>query len=269
MTSPTRHSGHSNARVSPSVTLVGGPTVVLDLGGLRLVTDPTFDAPGSYPVGDRVLTKTLPPARTAAEVGAVDAVLLSHDQHPDNLDHAGRAFLADAPVVLTTPAAVERLGGNARGLQPWITMEVTGPRGDALRVTGTPAQHGPDGTEHLTGPVTGFVITGDGVPTVYVSGDNASLDVVETVAARVGRVDLAVLFAGAARTPLLGDAYLTLTSTMAARAARVLGAPRTVVVHTDGWSHFTEAGDTVPGAFEAEGMAHVLVPTPPGRTVTW
>jgi L-ascorbate metabolism protein UlaG (beta-lactamase superfamily) len=172
-------------------------------------------------------------------------------------------------VVLTTPVAAERLGGTARGVEPWSTVEVAGPRGDGLRVTGVPAQHGPDATEHLTGPVTGFVVTGDGVPTVYVSGDNASLDVVGAVAERIGRVDLAVLFAGGARTPLLGDAYLTLTSAMAARAARMLGGPRTVVVHTDGWSHFTEPGDTVPAAFAAEGMAHVLVPTPPGRTVTW
>ena len=34
--------------------VVGGPTTVLDLGGLRVVSDPTFDAPGPY----GYLTKT-------------------------------------------------------------------------------------------------------------------------------------------------------------------------------------------------------------------
>ena len=44
------------------------------------------------------------PARRRSAAGAmsapVDAVLLSHDQHADNLDHAGRHFLPKAPRVL-------------------------------------------------------------------------------------------------------------------------------------------------------------------------
>jgi L-ascorbate metabolism protein UlaG (beta-lactamase superfamily) len=231
---------------SLTVTAIGGPTLVLDIAGLRLVTDPTFDPPGDHPIGARVLTKTAPPALPAAQVGPLAAVLLSHDQHPDNLDHAGRELLRTAPVTLTTAAAAQRLGGTSRALPPWTSVDLARPDGAALRVTGVPAQHGPDGTEHLTGPVTGFVLTGPGLPTVYVSGDNASLDVVVEVAARVGPVDVAILFAGGAKTPLLGDAYLTLGSAMAAEAARLLGAKKVVVVHADGWTHFTEPGATVP-----------------------
>jgi hypothetical protein len=29
--------------------LLGGPTVIIRIGGLTLLTDPTFDAPGDYP----------------------------------------------------------------------------------------------------------------------------------------------------------------------------------------------------------------------------
>jgi L-ascorbate metabolism protein UlaG (beta-lactamase superfamily) len=141
-----------------AVTLTGGPTAVLEVGGQRLLVDPTFDPPGDYPLGGgRTLTKTLPAALGAADVGAVDAVLLSHDQHPDNLDTAGRALLAEAPLVLTTSAAAERLGGTAQAL---AAGEVT-----------------------TVGPltVTGFVLHGDGLPTVYVSGDNASQECVVVV----------------------------------------------------------------------------------------
>jgi hypothetical protein len=59
------------------------------------------------------LTKTEDPAPGIEEVGPVDAVLLSHDQHADNLDPAGRDVVAAAPVVLTTGAAARRLGGTA------------------------------------------------------------------------------------------------------------------------------------------------------------
>ena len=30
-----------------SVTYIGGPTALIDVGGVRLLTDPTFDAPAA------------------------------------------------------------------------------------------------------------------------------------------------------------------------------------------------------------------------------
>jgi L-ascorbate metabolism protein UlaG (beta-lactamase superfamily) len=249
-----------------TVRYVGGPTAVLELGGLRLVLDPTFDPPGEHPVGSRTLTKLTGPAVDPAEVGAADAVLLSHDQHPDNLDTAGREYLATTPIVLSTGAAAARLGGAVRAVPNWTHVDLTQPDGAALRVTGVPAQHGPDGSEHLVGEVTGFVLSGSGLPTVYVSGDNASLRVVREIADRVGPVDVAVLFAGAARTVLV-DGYLTLTSELAAEAAEVLRAGRVVPVHFEGWAHFTEGRDTLFPAFERAGLADRLHLLKPGETV--
>ncbi|AUH39764.1 MBL fold metallo-hydrolase [Streptomyces sp. CMB-StM0423] len=241
---------------------VGGPTALLQLGGVRLLTDPTFDPPGEYPVGGRRLVKTAGPAIPPAGLGPVDAVLLSHDQHPDNLDRAGRECAAAAPLVLSTASAAERLRGPVRGLPAWESYAV-GP----VRVTAVPALHGPPGTEHLTGEVTGFVLTGDGLPTVYVSGDNASLDVVRTIAARLGPVDIAVLFAGAAQTPLLGAAHLTLTSEHAAAAAAVLGAHDVVPLHFEHWGHVTQGADSLVAAFDAAGLGHRLRLPRPGEAV--
>ncbi|MEO3874928.1 MBL fold metallo-hydrolase [Nonomuraea sp. B12E4] len=241
------------------IRYVGGPTAVIGLGGVRLLTDPTFDAPGDYPIGDRVLTKTAGPAFGLDEVGPVDAVLLSHDQHPDNLDRAGRAHLASVPLVLSTGSAAARLGeAPVRALPNWETVEV-----GAVRVTGVPAQHGPDGTEHLVGEVTGFVLAGDGLPTVYVSGDNASLDVVREVAGRVGPVDVALLFAGGARTPLVSG-YLTLTSDDAVTAAQILKARYVVPLHFEHWAHFTQGRETVERAF-AELGDRLRLPAPGER----
>lgn len=78
-----------------SVLVIGGSTAVLRIGGLRLITDPTFDPPAPSP--DGMPRRTAPPAIAAADLGHLDAVLLSHDQHPDNLDQAGRALLATIP----------------------------------------------------------------------------------------------------------------------------------------------------------------------------
>ncbi|HVE29179.1 MAG TPA: MBL fold metallo-hydrolase [Mycobacteriales bacterium] len=188
--------------------------------------------------------------------------MLSHGQHPDNLDDAGRALLAGVPLVLTTEQAAQRLGGSALALPSWQRTTV-----GAVAVTAVPAQHGPDGTTDLTGPVTGFVLSGDGLPTVYVSGDNASLDVVRAVVGRIGPVDVAVLFAGAARTPLI-DGYLTLTAADAAEAAQVLGARTVIPVHAEGWAHFTQGVDDLVVAYAARGLADRLHVLSPGETAT-
>jgi L-ascorbate metabolism protein UlaG (beta-lactamase superfamily) len=248
------------------VRYLGGPTAVIEIGGLRLVTDPTFDPPGDHPVGNRVLTKTTGPVLAPAALGPVDAVLLSHDQHPDNLDRLGRDYLAGVPLVLSTASAEARLGGTVRSLPNWQETELgRRPGGGRLRITGVPAQHGPDGTGHVTGEVTGFVLAGAGLPRVYVSGDNASLKVVEAIADRFGGVDVAVLFAGGAQTPLLGDAYLTLTSAAAAEAARILRVRHVVPVHFEGWAHFTQGADTLVEAFSSAGLAERLHLLPPGE----
>ncbi|MFJ9842615.1 MBL fold metallo-hydrolase [Kitasatospora sp. NPDC101155] len=238
-----------------SIRTFGGPTALIEYGGLRFLTDPAFDAPGEYPRGNGyALVKTAPAAVDPAELGPVDVVLLSHDEHPDNLDHSGRALLAGIPLVLTTHGGAGRLGGSARGLAPWESVELSRPDGRTLTVTATPAQHGPEGCEPVTGEVIGFVLTAPDLPTVYVSGDNASLALVEQIAERFAPVDTAVLFAGAARTPLFDGALLTLDSAQAAEAAAVLAARRVVPVHFDSWGHFTEGRSHLVDAFTAAGL---------------
>jgi L-ascorbate metabolism protein UlaG (beta-lactamase superfamily) len=250
---------------SLTVFAVGGPTAVLEFAGLRILTDPSFDPPGDTPHG---LHKLAGPAVAPDDVLPIDLVLLSHDHHDDNLDTSGRAFLARAGRTLTTTAGAERLDGNATGLEPWESLEVDRPGGRTLTITAVPAQHGPDGTDHLTGPVIGFVLTAPDVPTLYVSGDNASVDIVRTIADRVGPIELAVLFAGGVSIPHRFDgAYLTLSADRAVEAARVLGSRAIVPVHFEGWAHFTQGADDLRAAFAAAGLGDRLVVPEAGDTV--
>ncbi|MEX2971202.1 MBL fold metallo-hydrolase [Streptomyces sp. C184] len=245
------------------VRVFGGPTALFEYGGLRFLTDPTFDAPGDYAApGGPLLTKTAPSSGNPTELGSVDVVLLSHDEHADNLDRSGRALLTDVPLTLTTPGGSKRLGSKAKGLADWESIELDRPGGGTVTVTGVPAIHGPgprEDIEAISGQVVGFVLTGDGLPTVYVSGDNASLDAVKETAERFGRVSTALLFAGAPRfADLYAGAPVVLDSAQAAEAAQILGAHRVVPVHYDSWAHFTEGRDELQAAFTAAGLADRL-----------
>lgn len=244
-----------------AVTVLGGPTTVIDMGGLRIVADPTFDDPGPH----GYLTKLAGPVASEADLGPVDAVLVSHDLHPDNLDERGRTFALAAPVLLTGPASAGRLGHPATGLPTWTTFSL--PRGDSggqLEILAVPAVHGPeDGVRdedgHVNCEVTGFVLSGDDLPTVYLSGDNASLRTVAEIAQQVGRIDVAILFIGAARVPAKERGrLLTLDSRRASAAAAVLGAPLVIPAHCDGWAHFTEGRTDVEQAFDDAGQSSSL-----------
>jgi L-ascorbate metabolism protein UlaG (beta-lactamase superfamily) len=126
-----------------TLTLIGGPTVLIEFGGVRLLTDPTFDPPGLYQKTPVHFEKTSGPALSVEAIGPLDGVLLSHDHHLDNLDHAGRAMLPSVPVVYTTVAGEGRLKGHAVGLAPFETRTLRTHAGASLLVTATPARHGP------------------------------------------------------------------------------------------------------------------------------
>ncbi|TBN57498.1 MBL fold metallo-hydrolase [Glaciihabitans arcticus] len=244
-----------------TLTWIGGPTALLEYAGLRIVTDPTFDAPQTYvEPGETTLVKTAGPAIQRSDLGTVDLVLLSHHGHKDNLDWEGLELLASGITTLSTPqAASDLFGGKVVGLDSWETHEI-----GAVTITAVPALHGPPGSEPLVGPVIGFVLEAPGEPVVYVSGDNASLPLVEQISDRFDGVDIAILFAGAARVPGI-DANLTLTSADAVSAAALLRAPIVVGLHTDDWEHFSENRASLEAAF---GDTGVLVETPRGETVT-
>jgi L-ascorbate metabolism protein UlaG (beta-lactamase superfamily) len=249
-----------------TLTLVGGPTALLTYGGLRILTDPTFDPPGDYPRPGSVLHKLAGPAIGADEVLPVDLVLLSHDHHADNLDHAGREFLGRATSVLTTAAGAERLGGNAVGLEPGQTADLDGPEG-AIQITAVDAEHGSPEMFERNGPVVGFVLRGDELPTVYVSGDNASVEIVRQIATGHGPFDVAILYAGGARVPERwgDDVLLTLDASRAAEAAALL-APATIVpVHQESWAHLTSSSEELERAFVDAGVADRLRLLTPGE----
>lgn len=243
-----------------AVTYLGGPTVLLEYAGLAIVTDPTFDPPRSYPDedGGAGLHKTAGPGIERADLPTIDLVLLSHHEHEDNLDYEGLELLATGVRTYSTmKAAGDLFGGGVVGLDPWESDEFR-----AVTITAVPALHGPPGSEQRLGPVIGFVLEAPGEPTVYVSGDNASIPLVEQIAERFPSIEVAVLFAGAAQyAPLPGP--LTLSSADAVRAAAVLGASTVVGVHTEDWKHFSETRADLEAAFGGA----PLVATPRGQRV--
>jgi len=245
------------------ITYIGGPTAVISIAGVTFITDPTFDAPGrEYALGKVTLRKLNGPAFPVEHLGKIDVALVSHEQHPDNLDIAGRALLPRIPLVLSTKHSAARLGAHALGLDPWDSRMIDTPSGSTLRITATPARHGPAGIEPLSGEVIGFLISMDGTDLVYVTGDTVWYEGTAEVARRY-QPRVVVLFGGAASAR--GPFHLTMNTNDAVEAAKAFSNATLVPVHHDGWAHFTQTQFDIQKTFAALGIADRLQLVEPGQ----
>ncbi|AWS41743.1 MBL fold metallo-hydrolase [Streptosporangium sp. 'caverna'] len=230
------------------ITHIGGPTALIEVGPWRLLTDPTFDPPGhKYFFGWGTSShKVAGPAVLAADLPPIDAVLLTHDHHGDNLDVAGRALLPSAGVVVTTPSGAGRLGGGARGLAPWETMRLEAAGRPSIEIIATPGRHGPPLSHPIIGDVTGFALKWDGQQhgVLWISGDTVLYRGVRQVPDRL-RVGTVLLHLGGVRFPMTGPVRYTMTARQGVELCRLLRPHTAIPVHYEGWAHFRQGREAI------------------------
>jgi L-ascorbate metabolism protein UlaG (beta-lactamase superfamily) len=272
------------------ITYLGTATLLLETAGMRLLTDPAFDPAGTaYDFGPwyapRAWFASEKEYRTplgTGELGNLDAVLLSHDHHADNLDHEGRRLLAENAVarVITTRASAARLtraapagrpsapgeglgiGGKTTGLAWGESTRLTSGTG-GIRLTATPARHGPRGTPQVH-EVMGLLIEPEvsSEPAVWISGDTVLFPALRQFLTRQcikgRRVDVAIIHCGGVsfpRVPVLGRSRFTFDARQVVEVCRLLD-PRVVIpVHRSGWTHFREPEETLRATLAEAGLA--------------
>jgi L-ascorbate metabolism protein UlaG (beta-lactamase superfamily) len=160
-----------------AVTRIGHACQLIEIGGIRVLTDPWFTQTPTYHHGE-------PVALTIEDLGRLDAVVISHE-HYDHCDLdalLAAGFDLDVPLIGPgTVATIARDKGfrDIRAVEAWAATTV----GD-LTVTATPARHG---VHEVT-----FVIQA-GERTVFFGGDSLRVPELDTIPDRFGHVDLAIL----------------------------------------------------------------------------
>jgi L-ascorbate metabolism protein UlaG (beta-lactamase superfamily) len=185
------------ARVSNGirVTLVGHATVLLQVAGLNILTDPVW-ADRVGPSSWLGVKRTRPPAIAFDDLPAIDVVLLSHS-HYDHLDRAALAALErrDHPIVVTGLKVGQVVPhGNVVERDWWQRHALS----ENVSATYVPAEHfsarGPfDRNVTLWG---GFVLeTPAGA--IYFAGDTGAGRHIDAIAERFGPMALSLLPIGA------------------------------------------------------------------------
>ncbi|KAF2798722.1 Metallo-hydrolase/oxidoreductase [Melanomma pulvis-pyrius CBS 109.77] len=254
-----------------SISHIITAAAVFHINDINFLTDPFFSPAGTaFDVGNgNVLTVLGDPAMQPDQIPPIDAVLLSHEDHPDNLDPIGRAHFLDGRKVLTTPDGANNLRPRpgVAALQPWETVPLH-VGGETWNITGTPCEHLPGGE------VVGFVLRGpgfgytDGLPNaIWYTGDTIYLK--ELAQLRdMYHLRAAVFNMGDAHADLgNGSAPIkvTMNGTDVARMFKDVGADILVPMHYSPWSHFWESVEQVKRDFEEAGVADKVIWLTPGQ----
>ena len=194
------------------LTYVGHATVLIELDGIRILTDPILRGRVG-PLRRRGLTPV------PADLGPIDAVLVSH-AHPDHFDRASLRVVPGGPLAIVPPGlgrSAARAGLPTHELAVDDQIEIGG-----VRVTAVPARHGRWPLARAIRPM-GFLV--EGSRSVYFAGDTALFPGMAQLA---GRVDVALLPVGRWGPPSGPD---RLTPGSAVDAATLVGARIAVPIH--------------------------------------
>jgi L-ascorbate metabolism protein UlaG (beta-lactamase superfamily) len=209
------------------VTLVRSATLILELGGRRILVDPMLDDVGARPPIEQtrnpVPNPTVPLPFAAEEVvRGLDAVIVTH-RHRDHLDSRGEELAPRDVPVFCQPEdeeALRALGLDARPVVDALDW-------DGMTITRTPARHGSGRIAELLAPVSGFVLDD-----LYLAGDTVWYEPVEETIER-HRPRVAIVNAGGAEF-VEGGLIVMGIDDVREVVARV---PTVVAVHMEALNH--------------------------------
>jgi L-ascorbate metabolism protein UlaG (beta-lactamase superfamily) len=244
------------------ITLVRHATLVVEVGGERILVDPMLDDAGARgPVANSPRPRANPlvplPATAAVALDGLTSAIVTH-LHADHLDEAGAQFLRDAGLPVLGQPEDQRVLRERD-----IDARVIGEREiGSVRVHRTGGRHAHDEALAVElGPVSGVVFE-NGSERIYVAGDTVRGPEFER-AMQEHEPTLAVLNAGGAR--FVGSGPITLTARDVVEIAADYPQTRIVAVHMDAINHCLDTREILERELAASGVSDVIVPADGAR----
>ena len=234
----------ADATTEGSILFIGNATVLLRVAGFTILTDPTFihKHEQTWLGGGLHTTRLIDPAIELADLPPLDLVLLSHF-HGDHFDQVAERDLDRSLPIVTTPQSAQELAErgftNCLPLETWDSLDVE-KGGARLRITATPARHGPPLIDLVLPDVMGSVLdvtTAEGRSVrLYITGDTLVIDELKEIPERFPDIDIALLHLGGTR--VLGI-LVSMDAKMGLEAMRIIDPALAIPVHYNDYDVFT------------------------------
>jgi L-ascorbate metabolism protein UlaG (beta-lactamase superfamily) len=297
--------GADNAE-NASLYFVGTATTILEWEGIRIMTDPNFLHAGDHVhLGPGVTgERKTNPAVDLEELPRIDAVLLSH-YHADHFDEKVESSLRrDLPIV-TTPHAKHHLHENKSDEEKFTDVYdldffesclVSIPPQDktafsssdssripAIKVTGMPGKHVPDGVLSVANdllaavpPTNGWMVElgykpDESAPDsafsngyrIYISGDTLMVDDLKEIPKRYAdkKIDLMLVHLGGTTipSPKLPLLMVTMDGKQGVQLMRLINPEMTIPIHYDDYDVFLSPLSDFKKAVEDAGWSEKVV----------
>lgn len=245
-------------------------TCTLSNDHFRMLVDPMLSpAEAMDPIANagnqrRIPMVPLPLSDTELQhiIQHLDAVLLTHT-HRDHWDAYAQSLLPKQLPIFCQPEdqhTLEQVGFTH--VIP-VTQHTTW---QGVEIYRTGGQHGTGELGRKMGPVSGFVLKGEDIPTTYIAGDTIwCLEVQQALEQYVP--DVVVLNAGAA-TYVTGGGPITMNADDVCQVCRAIPTAHIIAVHMETVNHCQLTRASLRGALEAQGLEkQVLIPYD-GETLT-
>ena len=227
-----------------SIFFIGNATVLIRVAGFTILTDPTFihKHEQTWLGGGLHTARLTDPAIELADLPPLDFVLLSHF-HGDHFDQVAERDLDRTLPIVTTPQSAsdleERGFTNCIPLDVWESLTVE--KGSArLRITATPAQHGPPLVDLVLPDVMGSVLdvtrADGGASRIYITGDTLVIDELREIPQRFPDIDIALLHLGGTR--VLGI-LVSMDAKQGVEAMRIVDPALAIPIHYNDYDVFT------------------------------
>jgi L-ascorbate metabolism protein UlaG (beta-lactamase superfamily) len=236
-------------------TWLGHSTVLLEIDGLRVLTDPVW-GPRASPSTLAGPKRFQPVPVRLREMPPVDLIVLSHD-HYDHLDYPTIAALArtDIPFVtsLGVGAHLEAFGVRPERITELDWWETHALPGAELSVTAAPSQHfSGRALKDRNATLWSAMVIATPRHRVFFSGDTGLTGEYAAIRSRLGPFDLVMLEVGA-HHPAWGDIHLGPVNALEAHA--LLGGGPFLPVHWGTFALAMHAWDEPAETLLAEGGA--------------
>ncbi|KAK3670112.1 hypothetical protein LTR78_010052 [Recurvomyces mirabilis] len=264
----------SNGDENASIYFIGTATTILEWEGIRILTDPNFLHAGDHVhLGPGVTaTRQTNPAIDLHELPRIDAVLLSH-YHADHFDQEVEASLRRDLPIISTPHAkeclVDKKGDDKftdvydidffQNMMLDIKTPGGGEKAPAIKVTGMPGKHVPDGPLSVANDLVGAVPPTNGWMVelgykvsddssfqsgyrIYISGDTLYVNELEEIPKRYAgkNIDLMLIHLGGTTipSPKMPLLMVTMDAEQGIKLMQLINPDVTIPIHYDDYDAF-------------------------------